>query len=53
MRLVINIALGLQVLLGALVTGIGAATDGRTGSIITSVFGAPSDPPNLSTLALD
>jgi hypothetical protein len=38
----LNAAIGAQVLLGALTTGLAAATRGRTSSIVVSVFGGAS-----------
>ncbi|KAE9400380.1 hypothetical protein BT96DRAFT_1018929 [Gymnopus androsaceus JB14] len=39
---ILNIAIGLQVLLGALTTAVSAATTGRQTSIVVSVFGGAS-----------
>ncbi|EIN04099.1 hypothetical protein PUNSTDRAFT_55702 [Punctularia strigosozonata HHB-11173 SS5] len=38
----LNVAIGSQVVLGALTTGLAAATTGRTTSVVVSVFGGAS-----------
>ncbi|EIN04205.1 hypothetical protein PUNSTDRAFT_108690 [Punctularia strigosozonata HHB-11173 SS5] len=38
----LNVAIGMQVLLGALTTGLAAATRGRSTSIVVAIFGGAS-----------
>lgn len=44
----LNAAIGLQIVVGALITGLAAVTTGRQTSIMTSVLGAPSVPAHRS-----